>query len=171
VAQLTVGHARSSDCAVEDELRTIGYTHIERNARIAMSLAINRENINQLVFNGLTKPRQYSPMSVSPQYYDKLTNAYIKYDPDTANKMLDDAGYTKKDANGMRLYRDGSGPISFTIESTNSLGGADTDTVNLVSKDLAKVGIQAGYKFVERGRYTDHYDANAIEAGGFGGDS
>ena len=36
--------------------------------------------------------------------------------------MLDDLGYTKKDANGIRLYRDGSGPISFTIEGTNSIG-------------------------------------------------
>jgi peptide/nickel transport system substrate-binding protein len=142
----------------------------QRSARIAMSLAINRENINQLVFNGLTKPRQYSPMTVSPQYYEKLTNAYIKYDPDTANKMLDDAGYTKKDSNGMRLFRDGSGPISFIIESTNSLGGADTDTVNLVSKDLAKIGIQATYKFVERALYTQHHDANDIDAGWFGGD-
>jgi peptide/nickel transport system substrate-binding protein len=142
----------------------------QTSARIAMSLAINRDNINQLVFNGLPKPRQYSPMTVSPQYYDKLSNAYIKYDPDTANKMLDDAGYTKKDANGIRLYRDGSGPISFTIESTDSLGGQDKDTVNLVSKDLLKIGVQGSYKFVERALYTQHYEANDIEAGWFGGD-
>ena len=142
----------------------------QRSARIAMSLAVNRENINQLVYNGLTKPRQYSPMSVSPQYYEKLSNAYIKYDPDTANKMLDDAGYTKKDANGIRLYRDGSGPISFTVESVTATGTTDSDACNLMSKDLAKVGIQATYKFVERALYTQHYEANDIEAGWFGGD-
>ncbi len=142
----------------------------QRDARIAMSLAINRDNINQLVYNGLLTPRQYSPTKASPQYYEKLTTAYIKYDPDTANKMLDAAGYAKKDANGIRLYRDGSGPISFTIESTNSIGGTDSDACNLMTKDLEKVGIKATYKFVERSLYTQHYTANDIEAGWFGAD-
>jgi peptide/nickel transport system substrate-binding protein len=135
-----------------------------------MSLAVNRDNMNQLVFNGLTKPRQYSPMSASPQYYEKLSNAYLKYDPDTANKLLDDAGYTKKDANGIRLYRDGSGPISFTVESVTATGTTDSDACNLMSKDLEKIGIKASYKFVERSLYTQHYNANDIEAGWFGGD-
>ena len=142
----------------------------QRDARIAMSLAINRDNINQLVYNGLLTPRQYSPTKASPQYYEKLTTANIKYDPDTANKMLDAAGYTKKDANGIRLYRDGSGPISFTIESTNAVGTSDSDACNLMSKDLEKVGIKATYKFVERSLYTQHYTANDIEAGWFGAD-
>ncbi len=142
----------------------------QRDARIAMSLAINRENINQLVYNGLLKPRQYSPMTSSPQYYEKLSNAYTKYDPDTANKMLDALGYTKKDANGIRLYKDGSGPISFTIEGPQALNTQDGDAAILMSKDLLKIGIQGTYKFVERSLYTTHYDANDIEAGWFGGD-
>ena len=142
----------------------------QRNARIAMSMSINRDNINQLVFNGLLKPRQYSPMSVSPQYYEKLSNAYIKYDPDGANKLLDEAGYTKKDADGNRLYRDGSGPISFTIESITATGTTDSDSVNLMAKDFQKIGVKATYKFVERALYTQHYNANDIEAGWFGGD-
>jgi peptide/nickel transport system substrate-binding protein len=142
----------------------------QRDARIAMSLAVNRENMNQLVYNGLCKVRQYSPMTASPQYYEKLTNANLKYDPDTANKMLDALGYTKKDANGIRLYKDGSGPISFTVEYTSSIGGQDTDALNLMSKDFAKIGVQGTPKFVERSLYTQHYDANDIEAGWFGGD-
>jgi peptide/nickel transport system substrate-binding protein len=142
----------------------------QRDAHIAMSLAVNRDNINQLVYNGLLKPRQYSPMTSSPQYYEKLSNGYIKYDPDTANKMLDAAGYTKKDANGIRLYRDGSGPISFTIEYTNSVGGQDADALNLMCKDLAKIGVQATAKYVDRALFTVHYDANDIEGGWFGGD-
>ncbi len=142
----------------------------QRDARIAMSLAVNRDNINQLVYNGLDVPRQYSPMKESPQFYEKLSNAYIKYDPDTANKMLDALGYTKKDSNGIRLYKDGSGPISFTIEAPFAVNTQDGDACNLMNKDLAKIGIQAAYKFVERSLYTTHYDANDIEAGWFGGD-
>ena len=142
----------------------------QRDARIAMSLAVNRDNINQLVYNGLLTPRQYSPMKASPQFYEKLSNAYVKYDPDTANKMLDALGYTKKDANGIRLYKDGSGPISFTIEGPQAVNTQDGDAANLMSKDLLKIGIQATYKFVERSLYTTHYDANDIEGAWFGGD-
>lgn len=141
-----------------------------REVRIAMSLAVNRDNVNQLVYNGLLTPRQYSPTKASPQYYEKLSNAYIQYDPAAANKMLDDLGYTKKDANGIRLYRDGSGPISFSIECTNATGTTDADAIGLVSKDLAAIGIQGTYKFVERSLYTEHYTANNIEAGWFGAD-
>ena len=142
----------------------------QRDARIAISLAVNRDNMNQLVYNGLLKPRQYSPLPMSPQYYEKLSNAYLKYDPDTANKMLDAAGYTKKDANGIRLYKDGSGPISFSIEGINGPPHQDIDACSLVSKDLAKVGIQCAYKYVERSLYTQHYEANDIEAAWWGGD-
>src|ERR1041385_2646062 len=135
-----------------------------------LSLAVNRDNMNQLVYNGLNTPRQYSPMKESPQFYDKLSNAFIKYDPATANKMLDDAGYSKKGADGFRLYRDGSGPISFTVESITATGTADSDACNLVIKDLQAVGIKAAYKFVERALFTTHYQANDIEASWFGGD-
>ncbi len=142
----------------------------QRDARLAISLAVNRDNMNQLVYNGLLKPRQYSPLPMSPQYYEKLSKAYINYDPDTANKMLDALGYTKKDANGIRLYRDGSGPISFTVESITAAGSQDDDACSLMSKDLLKIGIQATYKFVERSLYTQHYTANDIEAAWWGGD-
>jgi len=142
----------------------------QRNVRIAISQAINRDQVNQLVFNGLLKPRQYSPLSMSPQYYEKLTNANIKYDPDAANKLLDEAGYTKKDADGIRLHKDGSGPISFIVEGTDAAGTPTEDAALLVAKDLAKVGVKMTYKFVERALYTQHYTANDIEAAWWGGD-
>jgi peptide/nickel transport system substrate-binding protein len=142
----------------------------QRNARIAISQAINRDNINQLAFNGMLKPRQYSPLPMSPQYYEKASNVYLTYDPDAANKLLDEAGYTKKDADGIRLYRDGSGPISFIVEGTDAAGTPTDDAVQLVAKDLAKIGIKCTYKFVERSLYTQHYTANDIEAAWWGGD-
>jgi len=142
----------------------------QRNVRIAISHAVNRDQLNQLVFNGLLKPRQYSPLAMSPQYYEKLSNAYLKYDLDTANKLLDEAGYTKKDADGFRLYKDGSGPISFIVEGTDQAGTPTEDAALLVAKDLAKAGIKMTYKYVERSLYTQHYDANEIEAAWWGGD-
>lgn len=142
----------------------------DRNVRIALSLAINRDEINELVYNGMLKPRQYSPLPMSPNYYEKLSNAYIEYDPDEANRLLDEAGYTQRDAAGYRMFKDGSGPISFIIESTYEAGTPVEDATQMVIKYWADVGIKATYKYVERSLYMEHYDANEIEAASWGGD-
>jgi peptide/nickel transport system substrate-binding protein len=138
--------------------------------RQAISSAINRNQVNQLVYNGMLTPRQYSPLKLSPQYYEKAANAWIKYDPDLANKLLDEAGYTKKGADGIRLHKDGTTPIAFIIEGTDQTGTPTEDAVLLVSKDLAKVGVKGTYKYSERALYTQHYEANDIEAAWWGGD-
>ncbi|MCL6429401.1 MAG: ABC transporter substrate-binding protein [Anaerolineae bacterium] len=143
----------------------------DRRVRIALNLAINRDEINELVFDGLYTPRQYSPLSMSPQYYPKASNAYIEYNPDKANQLLDEAGYTEKDAQGFRKWKDGSGEtISFTFEGTADTGSPDADAAEMVAKYLADVGIKATYKFVERSLYEEHYNANEIEAAWWGGD-
>ena len=138
--------------------------------RQAMNAAINREEVNELIFNGMLKPRQYSPLPMSPQYYEKAEKAWIEYDPDLANQLMDEAGYTEKDAQGFRLFKDGSGPITFIIEGTDQTGTPTEDAVLLVSSYLEKIGIKATYKYSERALYTQHYEANEIEAAWWGGD-
>jgi len=141
-----------------------------REVRIAISHAINREEANELIWDGLKTPRQYSPISLSPNYYPKLSNAYIEYDPDLANQMLDDAGYDQRDAEGFRMFKDGSDTIAFTIEGTAQPGTPDEDMVQLIVKYLNDVGIKAVYRYFERALYTEHYSANEIEAAWWGGD-
>jgi peptide/nickel transport system substrate-binding protein len=142
----------------------------QRDARIAISQAINRDQINQLVYNGLLKPRAYSPLPMSPQYYEKASTAYINYDPAAANKLLDGLGYTKKNTEGIRLHKDGKTPISFIVEGTDAAGTPTEDAALLCTGYLAKIGIRMTYKFVERALYTQHYTANDIEAAWWGGD-
>jgi len=142
-----------------------------RDVRIALSVAVNRDEINELVYNGLAVPRQYSPLSKSPQYYPKLSEAYIQYDPDMANELLDKAGYTERDSEGFRLWKDGSGErLSFIIEGTAEPGTPDEDAVQMIVKYFADVGIKATYKPVERSLYEEHWGANEIEAAFWGGD-
>jgi peptide/nickel transport system substrate-binding protein len=140
-----------------------------REVRIAISLAVNREEINELVFNGLTTPRQYSPLEESPQYYPKLSDAYIEYDPEQANALMDEAGYTEKDDEGFRLWKDGSGEqLSFIIEGTATAGSPDEDAVQMIITYLADIGIKASYKSVERSLYEEHWAANEVDAGYWG---
>jgi peptide/nickel transport system substrate-binding protein len=149
-------------------LRTFFQT---RKVRIALSLAVNRAAINTVVFNNLATPRQYSPASISPQYYPALSNAYITYDVTQANTLLDEAGYALKDEQGYRLWNDGSGQrISFTIEGISQAGSSDEAVAQMVVSFYAAVGIKAIYQYVDRNTYMQHVNANEIEAGWFGGD-
>jgi peptide/nickel transport system substrate-binding protein len=141
-----------------------------RDVRIALSLAINRAEINDLAFSGTAVPRQYSPLQESPQYYEKLSNAYIEYDPDKANQLLDSAGYDKKGADGIRLWKDGSGPVSFVVEGTAQPGSPDEDAVQTMVKYFADVGVQATYKSEERSLYDQRNQAGEIDAAFWGGD-
>ncbi len=141
-----------------------------RDVRVALSLAINRNEINDLAFNGTAVPRQYSPLKASPQYYEKLSNAYIDFDAAKANELLDKAGYAKKGADGIRLWKDGSGPVSFLIEGTAQAGSPDEDAVQTIVKYFADVGVKATYKAQERSLYTERYNANEVDSAFWGGD-
>jgi len=141
----------------------------DRNVRIGMSYAMNRDEVNELVYNGMQTPRQYSPLPLSPNYYPKLSNAHIAYDVAKANQYLDDAGYSERDGDGFRTFKDGS-PLSFIIEGTAEPGTAGEDVAQLITKYLADVGIKATYKYFERSLYTEHFSANEIEGALWGGD-
>jgi peptide/nickel transport system substrate-binding protein len=141
-----------------------------RDVRIALSIAVDRDAINELVFDGLLTPRQYSPLSTSPNYYPTLSEAHIEYDPEQAAALLDAAGYVLG-PNGVRVFNDGSNEeISFTIEGTALAGSNDEDAVQQVIRYFADIGINAAYKSLERALYTEHYEANEIEAAWWGGD-
>ncbi|RME60898.1 MAG: ABC transporter substrate-binding protein, partial [Caldilineae bacterium] len=142
----------------------------KRNVRIALSLAVDRNALNELVYDGLLTPRQYSPLSKSPQAYPKQANAYIEYDPDEANRLLDEAGYSEKNADGFRVWPGTDEPISFVIEGTAPPGSQGEDAVQQVIKYYEAVGIKASYKSFERSLYEEHWGANEIEAAWWGGD-
>ena len=141
----------------------------DRRVRIAISHAVDRDAMNNLIYDGMATPRQYSPVSVSPQYYPKLSNAYLEYDPDQANALLDEAGYTEKDSEGFRLAKDGS-ELSFVIEGTWQPGAVEEDAVNMAISYYRAVGIKASYKYVDRSLFEEHLAANLTDASWWGGD-
>ncbi|RPI90401.1 MAG: ABC transporter substrate-binding protein [Chloroflexi bacterium] len=137
---------------------------MNRDVRIALSLAINREGINELNYLGLGTPRQYSPLSMSPQYYEKLSNAYIEYYPSKANEMLDAAGYTARDEEGFRKYSEDGDTIFFVMEGQFGSGTPDEDAGQQIVKMFKAVGVKCEYKFVETTLYNQHYTSNDMDA-------
>ncbi|NLD72147.1 MAG: hypothetical protein GX649_05450 [Chloroflexi bacterium] len=143
----------------------------DRRFRIAVSLCLNRDEMNEIVYDGMATPRQYAPIETSPQFYPKLANAYIEYDPDEANRLLDEIGLTERDDEGFRLWNDGSGEtISLLIEGLRAPGTPGEDLVLMAIQYMAEVGLKASYRYDERSLYEERVVANETEIAYWGAD-
>ena len=75
--------------------------------RQAMSLALNRDQINEVALLGRAIPRAWSVDPSNPFYEDWMGEYFTDYDPDRANAILDEIGL-QWDADGeFRLRPDG----------------------------------------------------------------
>lgn len=109
--------------------------------RQALSLAINRKGIIDVEFGGVTEPAQAAPPPDSPFYEASLYRAFTEYDPEKANRLLDQIGLTRRDGEGYRTFPDGS-RMQFMV-SFMPIGGGGADLVQAVVEDWAEVGVRA----------------------------
>ncbi len=107
--------------------------------RRALSLAIDRREINQAVFFGLAKESADTMLLESPLYKAEFANAWITHDPTAANALLDEAGLSVRDQDGIRLLPDGR--LAKIVIETAGESTLETDVLELVTDYWAKVGI------------------------------
>ena len=108
--------------------------------RRALSLAIDRDELNQVGFIGLAKPSNNTILPRSVLFKPDYATKWANYDPKQANKLLDEVGLNKRNGNGIRLMPDGE-PAIIVVEHT----GEDTeisDVLTLIKDHWKKVGIQ-----------------------------
>jgi peptide/nickel transport system substrate-binding protein len=77
--------------------------------RRALALGIQRDQLNEVFFLGFGVPGSFAPAPnnpYSPGPESEWRGKWATFDPDTANKMLDEIGLDKKDAEGFRLRTD-----------------------------------------------------------------
>jgi peptide/nickel transport system substrate-binding protein len=127
----------------------MGKVMANKDFRIALSLAINRDQIKESVFLGLGEARQPVPAPWHPYYPgDEYAKKFTEFDRDKANKLLDGIGLTRKDGNGIRLLPNGK-PATIEISVVPAFG-AWPDVALLVSKDWEAVGIRTIVQIRER---------------------
>ena len=107
--------------------------------RRAMSLAINRREINQVIYYGLAKESADTVLAESPLYKPEYASAWTAHDPDQANQLLDEVGLTKWDKSGVRLLPDGR-QANITIESAGE-STLETDVLELITDHFREVGL------------------------------
>ena len=130
--------------------------------RIALSLAINRDQIKESVFLGLGEARQGVPAPWHPYFPgNEWAKKYTEYKPDEANKLLDGMGLAKKDGQGIRLMPNGK-PLTMELSVVPAFA-AWPDTAQLIAKDWEKVGVKTIVQIRERALHFDMRDANELQ--------
>ena len=84
--------------------------------RQAMSLALDRQEMIDIVWQGMGKPAQWSVPEGSPYYNARWNKAYTEYDPARANRLLDELGLVNRGPDGMRLLWSGQ-PLTLEVST------------------------------------------------------
>ena len=107
--------------------------------RIALSLALNREEISQIVYHGLLEPGGYSFGPSNPFYSKEDHMKYTEFDPSKARHLLEEAGYRDTDGDGYRELKDGS---RFEMNIDVVAPSAWVDVCELVAEQWREIGIK-----------------------------
>lgn len=111
----------------------------DRRFRRALSLAIDREEINKILFFGMAQIGQNTVLR-SPATHEDPRMAYARFDLDEANRLLDELGLTRRDARGFRLRPDGR-RLDIIVETAGE-STLETDVLELVADTWARAGIE-----------------------------
>ena len=129
--------------------------------RQAMSVAINRPEINEAAFFGMGEPKQYVGFSPPPPFVDaKWIQHYAQYDPKLANKLLDEVGLKDVDGDGFRDLLNGD---KLVINLQFSVQGVAAALVELVAQHWGAVGVQTTVKEVTPDEYRSAQSANKLD--------
>ena len=107
--------------------------------RRALSLGINRHEVNEVVYFGLGRESSNTVLQRSPLFRPEFRTAWTKFDLKAANALLDAIGLTKRDDSGLRLLPDGR-PMELIID-TSGESTEETDVLELIRDSWHKLGI------------------------------
>ena len=127
--------------------------------RIALSHALDRKKIIELVYLGQAEIQQLVPPSNSPYYPgDEYALKYTEYNPAKANEILDRI-LPSKNADGFRLLPDGR-EINLEIAVITLFGNQNMLTAELGAEMWRDVGIKAHHKVYERSVWNARLENN-----------
>ena len=127
--------------------------------RQALSIAFDRDEINEISLLGLAVPRQLVPPPAHDHYPgDDYAFRYTQYDPDLANQWLDEI-LPNKDGDGFRLMPNGE---RLTIVLTTApIFGPWVDIAEQVARFWDAVGVKTNVDVVTRSLLQTRSDGNA----------
>jgi peptide/nickel transport system substrate-binding protein len=121
-----------------------------RNAdfRRALSLGIDRDEINNTIFYGVAQPSNNTVLPESPLFKEEYRDKWTQYDPEMANQLLDQIGLTERNSEGIRLLPDGR-PLQIVVETAGE-ETEQTDVLELITDHWKKIGVSLFIKPSQR---------------------
>ncbi len=133
------------------------------NFRKAMSIAINRADINDVAFFGQGVPGQYVPFSPVPSFVNpKWAKFAAEYDPAQAKALLDKLGMKDLNGDGFREMPNGD---KLVLNLQFATQGISSQVVELVGQYWSDVGIQTTVKEITPDEYRSAQSANKLDVG------
>ncbi len=114
--------------------------------RHALSIAVDRDEVNEILYNGMMTPAQFAPAAGTAEYIEGGPDKWIEYNIDEANALLDGIEGISKDRNadGYRTFVGGEHDgQAITIEfETRADAPNDAQLVALLAKYMKPLGLQ-----------------------------
>lgn len=118
------------------------------NVRRALSLGINRDEINEVVFFGLAEEGANTVLADSELHRPELSALWARYDPEAADRLLDAAGILRPEADEPRRLPDGR-PFGIVAETAGE-DPIETDVLQLIADTWSQIGIELFIKPTQR---------------------
>ena len=137
----------------------------ELKFRQALSLAIDRDLINEIVHLGLGTPRTESVVNDSALFQPDIEFYYAEFDLDRARELLDEIGLPVG-SDGVRTFADGS-PLELIVEA---VGTGNTDALQIAVEGWNDIGLKTVLKTMTRDVYWPRANANEVMIATWGTD-
>lgn len=133
------------------EDREIGALLADARFRRALSLGIDREQLNEAFWLGLGTPGSVVPDPIIPESPgEEWREKWSTHDPDAANELLDAVGLSRKDGEGYRLRRDNGQRLRIEIAVAQTLFATWPQQAEMIVQHWREIGISGDVKVMER---------------------
>ncbi len=108
--------------------------------RRALTLGVNRHEINQVVYYGLATESNNTVLDSCPLFKPEYQTAWTNYDLQQAGELLDQIGLTQRNSDNIRLMSDGR-PLEIILQTAGE-STEETDVLELIKDSWLKLGIK-----------------------------
>jgi peptide/nickel transport system substrate-binding protein len=108
--------------------------------RRALSVGIDRDELNQVIYSGLAVPSNNTVMRRSPLFRPDYATRWATYNLALANRLMDECGLSQRDSDGFRKLPNGR-RATIVVEHVSERT-VDVDTLQLIADDWRRIGIE-----------------------------
>lgn len=163
-------NTRGSDCAftfnITDQNPDLREVFTNVKFRQAMSHALDRNTINETLYYGKGTVRQTTASADTSFMKEEFENAFIEYDVDKANALLDECGYEWNSAHTVRIMPNGQ-EFNIILETIEEF----VPVAEMACEYWTAVGVKVTLKQVERSYYLERGKNNERDMQAFTLDS